>query len=292
MSTTKPKKEKKAKEVKVVTDDKVMSVEAPPALPVMTVPAFAYRNMFGSFGIIQGTLDADKNRTKISSVTWEGCRDRFQSQTEGNGIRDFLFFFNNGTVDHVIDFVRTVEKVVKLEPKDQVEFHKTNDANCLYVKMSDWWAYRLRRSLLSALLRCGQMYTDRTAAGFDKALYSQYYTSATKPAIEQFLKGRTGSKLKKRTNFSGWYNQFSGKSEKDVLQTLVKVKPRTPEELEAEQTAKAAALAAKKAEAEAKLASEAAEKATVAAAKAAEASEAATKAKDAAAAAAAKMVKE
>ncbi len=258
---------------KNVTDEKVSGVVVG-ELESIQIPANAYKNIFGSFGIVT------RKEEKITAIQWEGCRDRFQTQSNAAEVMDFLFFHNNGTGDNVVAFMRTLEEVIELPEEDRCEFKKTNNANVLYVKMSGWWKYKLRRSLLTALLRCGQNYTDKTAKGFEKALYSQYYLAQTKPAVEQFLKGRTGSRLSKNAGNSGWYAHFVNQNEQKVRETLVRVTPKTPEEqavITATKDSERTAKASEKANTELAKAQEALAKAQ------AKADEAASKAAEAAA---------
>jgi hypothetical protein len=84
--------------------------------------------------------------------------------------------------------------------------------------------------LLTALLRVGQVYTNRTPETFEKALFSQYYTARTKPAVVEFLKGRTASKLKHRNGFNGWFTLFTDKKTEDAREFLCRLKPKLPEE--------------------------------------------------------------
>lgn len=191
------------------------------------IPAFAYKKIEGSFGIMS------RKDEKVTNIAWEGCRDRFQNSTNPEEVMDFLFYHEAGAGDHVIEFVRTIEQVIMntkdstFTEADRVVFMKTNNSQVLYVRMSAWWKYAIRRSFLTAVLRAGQKYTERTAKAFEKALFSQYYLQSTKPAVNCFLSGRTGSKLKKRarTSFPGWYAHFNGKTEDKVRETLVKVLP-------------------------------------------------------------------
>lgn len=201
------------------------------------IPKFPYKKIEGSFGVIARSGIGTKDE-KISNITWEGCRDRFQSSSAPEPVMDFLFYHQEGTANHVIDFMRTVEEVIKLKPEDRIEFKKTTHPNVIYVKMSAWWKYPIRRSLLTALLRCGQVYKDRTVKAFEKALFSQYYLAQTKPAVSAFMQGKTASKLKKsaRQGFQGWYAHFQGKNEDAVKGTLTRVlpeghpnKPKPPE---------------------------------------------------------------
>lgn len=191
-----------------------------------SIPKIPYANSFGSFGILL------KKEDKISGVSWEGCRDRFQTTSEPKGFYEFLFCHQKGTGDNVIDFIRTVEEIIKLKEEDRLDIRKTTVENVIYIKLSEWWKYRVRRSLLTALLRCGQAYEERNSANFEQALFSQYYTSNTKAAIVEFLKGRTASRLKKSTGFSGWYQLFNAKKENDVRKYLVKLKKKQKENTE------------------------------------------------------------
>lgn len=185
------------------------------------IPSFAYKKIEGSFGLMTRKDD------KVTSISWEGCRDRFQSVTNPEATVDFLFYHEKGTGDNVIDFLRVIEETINVKPEDRLEFRKTNNPQAIYVKMSPWWKYSVRRSFMSASLRAGMKFGERTVASFEKALFAQYYLNATKTAVVEFLSGRTGSKLKKRTsqNFPGWYNHFNGKSPEKVRETLVRILP-------------------------------------------------------------------
>lgn len=191
---------------------------------IVKIPSNPYTNMVGSFGTM--TKKADK----VTGVSWEGCRDRFQNHSEPAAYQEFLFCHRPKCGDNVIDFIHTVEEIIRLKPEDRVTLKKTSNPNIIYVCFSPWWKYRMRRSLLTALLRCGQEYKERTAECFEKALFSQYYTAQTKPAVVEFLKGRTASKLKRRNGFSGWYQLFANKKTEDARQFLVRLKPKPPEE--------------------------------------------------------------
>lgn len=188
---------------------------------VFQLPKFAYKKIEGSFGIMTRSND------KVTNVTWEGCRDRFHGSSAPEAMMDFLFFHMAGTGKNVILFMKMVEALIKVKPEDCLEIHKTTSEQVLYIKMSKWWKYPLRRSLMTALLRAGQMFTDHTSKGFEKALFAQYYLAQTKPAVGAFLGGRTASKLKKRVSqsFPGWYSHFANKDETKVKETLTRVLP-------------------------------------------------------------------
>ena len=92
----------------------------------------------------------------------------------------------------------------------------------------------MRRSLLTALLRCGQQFDDRTGKGFTKALYSLKYTLDTKYAIERFLAGYTASKLKRREGFGGWQSLFGSKYAADKYLVKLKKREQTTTEISGE----------------------------------------------------------
>lgn len=181
------------------------------------IPTFAYKNIQGSFGIING-----------GNIQWEGCRDRFQSVSNPENVMEFVFYHNDGAADDVIEFIKTIEEIIKLPVADRLQIKKTTNKSVLWIRMSPWWKYKMRRSLLTALLRCGQNYKERTAACFEKALYSFYYTASTKAAISRFLEGYTAAALKKNTQFDGWYQYFYQKPADTVNKTLVKLRKKTP----------------------------------------------------------------
>lgn len=225
------KKKKTEEELKV--DRKIrksIALVQPISGDSVKIPALPYGNMTGSFGTMK------KNGDKTTGITWEGCRDRFQSTSEPAAYTEFLFYCKAGTANHVLDFIRTVEELIHLPQEDRVTLRTTSTNDIIYVAFSNWWKYRVRRSLLTALLRCGQEYTERTAFRFRRALYSQYYTAATKPAVEQFiLKGRNAIKgLKKNHGFSGWHQMFvNAKDATAVRKYLVKKLPPKPPEVPA-----------------------------------------------------------
>lgn len=182
------------------------------------IPSITYKNLQGSFGVW---------KPGAASVNWQGCRDRFHAESNPEAVMSFLFFHQDKSANNVIDFIRTVEEIIKLKDEERLKISKTTNDSILFVEMSAWWKYRVRRSLLTALLRCGQNYTERTSAAFEKALYSFYYTASTRYACQRFLEGHTGSAIKKNQQFDGWYQYFFNKQSPDVDKALVKVRLKT-----------------------------------------------------------------
>lgn len=191
---------------------------------VVRIPSFPYQNIYGALGI----------QTSKSQIDWERCRDRFQTKTDTNPVESFLFYHKDGTGDNVIKFLKTFEAACNC-PLDQcVTFKKTTNKNVLFVGLSEWWKYRVRRSLLTALLRCGQNFTTDTGDGFQQALNSEYYLASTKDAVEKFLAGHTAIKMQKNISFPGWYAFFNGKSKDQIEKCLVRLKRKRKESVEAQ----------------------------------------------------------
>lgn len=186
---------------------------------IVKLPTFPYNNIYGALGI----------QTSKSQIDWERCRDRFQNKTESATIKSFLFFHRDGTGDNVVRFIKTFESACDCPQDMEIKFKKTNNKNVIHVEMSDWWRYKVRRSLLTALLRCGQNFTEDTGACFTKTLNSEYYTSSTKAALDAFLEGRTACKMQRHANFPGWYAFFNGKQKDQVERCLVKLKKKKKE---------------------------------------------------------------
>lgn len=182
------------------------------------IPKSFNKPAVGAFGIVSG-----------GNIGWQSCRETFQTVSEPAGVMEFLFHHHTNRAEDVIEFMRTVEQILRLPDEHCIEIKETTETNILHIKLSPWWKYRLRRSLLTALLRCGQHYTKHTGSGFETALWSQSYTAATKYAVERFLAGYTASKLKKRTGFAGWQNLFTHQANADTYLVKLKRKRLTTE---------------------------------------------------------------
>src|ERR1700722_15585342 len=72
-----------------------------PKEDVFQSPAFPYKRIEGSFGLMTWSGD------KVTNVSWEGCRYRFQSSSAADNVMSFLFYHHSGVGQHVVDFIRT-----------------------------------------------------------------------------------------------------------------------------------------------------------------------------------------
>lgn len=183
------------------------------------LPGTIYDAPTGGLGLIAPT-----------QVVWYKCREQFQINFAGG---NFAFNCRTGTKEHVIAFLDTFQQAANVPVESWCRFFPTNWTSVLLVQPGAWWSYRLRLSLLTALLRCGQSYTERNGAAFEKALYSQTYTSRTRYAIERFLSGYTAVRWKKETTFPGWQDFFSSRTPMQVDDFLVKQRRKKQEEQQA-----------------------------------------------------------
>ena len=150
---------------------------------------------------------------------WEKCRDTFEKQideTVGG------FYFNHkGNSQTVAEFIHKTEQVLNFEsltqPWDYSKFNPTNREDILWIEPSEFWrGCKIRRSLLTVLLRAGMNYVDST--NYDESLQSVWYVRETKMAVMRFLLGFNkfvGDRER------GWVGTFRGKKEDDIKIALV-----------------------------------------------------------------------
>lgn len=162
------------------------------------------------------------------ATTWYTCRDTFHGVTNATKYAFILFCHQKDRQPNIIKFIRMIESVAGVKEENCVSFQATDDDNILRVNLSDWWNYHVRRSLLTAFLRCGQHFEKDNGPGFTKALKSTPYTSSTMTAISRFLSGATACTKVPKNGFYGWQAFFSGKKESDVKNLLVKLKKVKP----------------------------------------------------------------
>lgn len=184
---------------------------------IVNVPNSTYSTGQGSFGIV-----------KTGNTQWLTCRDQFQTYSES--IESFIFVCDKNTQKKVISFMERVQQIINLPKENLLSFKKTNADNMICVVMGNFWKYKVRRSLLTALLRCGQSFEQDTGKGFEKALNSQPYTAKTKQAIERFFSGATAVKIKKNQGFGGWQAMFANKTPEQIKNMLVKLKKKKDNE--------------------------------------------------------------
>ena len=145
-------------------------------------------------------IDYVKQDGTLVAREWLYCREYFQDESQG--IRRFLFCHKSNRCKNIAAFIHKVEE--KLCLVERSEIGPTQRYNISWINVSPWWTNTsMKRSLFTALLRCGQNY-DLNPESFDSALFSVLYTKHTEYAVRRFLDGHTKYTGKKK----GWYNQF------------------------------------------------------------------------------------
>ena len=158
-----------------------------------------YQAYTGSFGVITNRSNRNKR------IEWESCREIFCYTRQ----KMFLYYSENSK--NVIRFIKAIQKKLKLCKEDRLNI-QCIDKNISLVVMSEFWLDQCRRSLLTALLRAGDMYKNKDC--FDKAIEDQYYLKNTRYALNRFLSGHTN--MKKFMFFDGWFDTFFDKTKDDV----------------------------------------------------------------------------
>ena len=165
----------------------------------------------GSFG-----LDVEPYR-------FETCRERFGRQWDKNTKGFYLKHpVNKGFA--VATFLKKTELILKQETFS--EFALTNRDTILWIEPSMFWMEcRMKRSLLTILVRAGMLY-DPIADNYEEALYQEKWANPTKMAIMRFLFGFTkyvGPAIDDQPSIEsrGWKFVFEGRNEESTKQYLI-----------------------------------------------------------------------
>jgi hypothetical protein len=161
---------------------------------------------------------------------WTTCRNAWVSKDKKN-VDIFFISHKKDHGENIASFIHRVE--FKLRLKNKSIIGRTKSPYVSWVRRSEWWSRGeatgiVRRSLFTALLRCGHNYNLKTK-DFETALYSTPYTRQTKKAIEEFFKGNTVYHGKKSTASYGWQDTLSPNL--SVVDKILQ-KPKTKEEQE------------------------------------------------------------
>lgn len=178
--------------------------------PVFKVPISVYKFKKGSYGLISH----NKNY-----IFWVDCREDFANYLTSSHLyglyhaRKFLFITNHP--ERVRDFIAEFEERLKITKKTKIL--PTDKDNIVLVKPSEFWETPVNHSLLTILLRAGNLYKkikgECTEKSFKKALKHDYLVK-TKKAVNRFIKGHTKYNGKE---FAGWVDHFKRGNEKDLV---------------------------------------------------------------------------
>jgi len=167
-----------------------------------------------------------------SLVKWDHCREQFAVKFTEE-LKGFFFSHAANKGKSVSEFFHTFEDIVfdvYEKKRKKTQFIKTNNPSVLWVQPSKFWKKcRIKRSLLTILLRSGANYcTDKK--NFDDCLFfSDYkenqYIRNTKNAIMRFMFGFTefvgkipvaSVSIEKH----GWFEEFKNCDQKKVCDLL------------------------------------------------------------------------
>lgn len=154
-----------------------------------------FKQCYGSPPIGQFALEAEPPK----GVHWDHCREQFAAKfTES--VTGFYFSHPKDKGEDVAAFIVTFESIVALNCSQNIPplslFGKTEKDTILWMQPSRFWTEcYMKRSLLTALLRCGMNYSVQKN-NFDEALFSEQfketvYLRETKPAVLRFMFGFT-----------------------------------------------------------------------------------------------------
>lgn len=156
-------------------------------------------------------------------LRFETCRERFAYHfTESTS--GFYFKHDPNQGDNIAKFLIKTEKI--LDQPVLSSFAKTNLNSILWVEPSCFWkTCSMRRSLLTLLLRAGNLY-DGTKDDYEDSLFYEPYIARTLPAMKRFLFGftkYTGPECLAAGTLvlKGWKSTFEHKNESQVKELLV-----------------------------------------------------------------------
>lgn len=142
---------------------------------------------------------------------WYHCRETFAAQFTKETLG---FFYSVRPKQQIAAFLNKFEDIIA-QPLSQI--FPTNKPTILWIEPAMFWREcPMRRSLLTALLRCALNYEGNN---FDEAIFSSFYNENrwlrdTKPATMRFLYGFTywTGPHKENSNFMtqkyGWHEEF------------------------------------------------------------------------------------
>lgn len=189
-----------------------------------------FRSRHGYFGRIgQDKLERDG---RVRVISWFSCREDFHWDTNlmmsgksrVNTIPDRKrFVFDGGemgTIQSIVAFIGEFESRLGIVKGSR--FGPTLKPNVIWVEPAVFWRkHAMRRSLYTALLRCGDGYKLNNS-DFNKTLKSKEYTHSTLAAVHYFLMGNTTY----RGRIMGWQAAFEGKSTEEIQNLLVNTRDR------------------------------------------------------------------
>lgn len=162
---------------------------------------------------------------------WYNCRENFASQFTDKVV-GFFYSMPPYSLDIISKFIGKFEKIIEVPSS---LFVATNKVNVLWFEPTEFWrSCLIRRSLLTALLRCAVNYKENN---FDEVLFSPAYNEnrwirETKEATLRFLYGYTHWTGSYKVNADhmhqkyGWHEEFRFLNQWEVRKRLIAVQPK------------------------------------------------------------------
>lgn len=154
-------------------------------------------------------------------IFWEHCRENFGLKFLEN-TKGFFFSHPENKAEDIANFLIKLEYIIQLNFVDDnvvfSTFRKTCRNNVVWIEPSEFWrSCKMKRSLLTILVRCGMNYFS-DFDNFDDALFGNYkeniYIKETKVAFLRFMFGFTDwnskehHKLDREDERHGWREEF------------------------------------------------------------------------------------
>ena len=177
-----------------------------------------YETYEGDLGVIRSKDPA--------FIEWFNCREEFQDTYPS--VKRMLYYDNKTKNSNFKEFVKRIEKLIKLPVNKRIKWRRTNKKRIMYLSLGSFWSSLVHRSLLTILLRCGKEY-DKKKDNWKAIIEKDRYLKDTPEAIKRFLAGYTKPRLSYfrakydyTDRFLGWVDEFYKLSKTEVEKKLVK----------------------------------------------------------------------
>lgn len=172
---------------------------------------------------------------------WDHCREQFAAKFNETvkgffySVRSSEWIVGGGQAEDVASFLLKCEEIIGIgemqEPYPYSSFSKTTKEAILWVEPSSFWlGCEMKRSILTAFLRCALNY-NRSKKNFDEAMFSESFSEnkwvkETKSATLRFLFGFTRwtevpkERTPYTTNKHGWHEEFKALDNVNVRKKL------------------------------------------------------------------------
>jgi hypothetical protein len=170
------------------------------------------------FGVTDGSFGLD-----VEPYRFETCRERFGRHWD-HTTKGFYLTHPVNAGYSVATFLKKTEIILKQTQFS--EYALTNRDTILWIEPSQFWmCCRMRRSLLTILVRAGMVY-DPKKDNYEEALFSEKWAKPTRIAVMRFLFGFTkyvGPDIENQPQIEsrGWRYVFDNPDEQHAKKCLI-----------------------------------------------------------------------